>query len=93
MKPPLPSPKTRRWLAGAALLAIAPKCVLCVLAYAGIAFGKTAFELCGASDNASRIEPIVWSALAVALFVIAGGVHRRSRLGKLRNQSGGDPGS
>ena len=39
-----------RWLAPAALLALAPKCLLCVAAYAGIgaALGLGAPELCGA---------------------------------------------
>lgn len=39
-----------RWLATGALLALAPKCLLCVLAYAGIgtALGLGGPEICGA---------------------------------------------
>ena len=47
--------RLRGWLIPAALLALSPKCVLCLLAYAGIA-GALSFggpELCGATDNAT----------------------------------------
>ena len=45
----------RRWLIPAALLAATPKCVLCLLAYAGLgaALGLGGPELCGASNDAS----------------------------------------
>ena len=43
--------RTRGWLIPAALLALAPKCVLCLLAYAGAgaALGFGGPELCGAA--------------------------------------------
>ena len=45
----------RRWVATAALLALAPKCVLCVLAYAGIgaALGLGGPEMCGTPAGAT----------------------------------------
>ena len=57
----MPSPRIEisrrviRWLWPAALLALAPKCVLCLLAYAGLgaAFGVGGPEICGASAGAS----------------------------------------
>lgn len=51
---PLPRPssfrRALRWLVPAAALALAPKCLLCVLAYAGLAsaLGLGGHELCGA---------------------------------------------
>jgi len=59
-------------LAAAALLALAPKCVLCLLACAGIgtAWGLGGPEFCGAAD-ASRSGvtalPVLWVALVAAL--------------------------
>jgi MYXO-CTERM domain-containing protein len=43
----------RRWLIAGALVALAPKCVLCVAAYAGAAFalGRALPDLCGASSE------------------------------------------
>ena len=43
----------RGWLLPAALFALAPKCVLCLLAYAGLgaALGLGGPELCGASGD------------------------------------------
>ncbi len=45
----------RGWLIPAALLALAPKCVLCVLAYAGLGavLGFGGPELCGAAGDAT----------------------------------------
>jgi hypothetical protein len=45
----------RGWLIPAALLALAPKCVLCVLAYAGLgaALGFGGPELCGVTGDAT----------------------------------------
>jgi hypothetical protein len=53
-----------RWLAPAALLALAPKCLLCVLAYAGLgaALGLGGPEICGAPAAA----PAGWMALPAA---------------------------
>lgn len=44
---------TRGWLIPAALLALAPKCVLCLLAYAGLgaALGLSGPEICGATSS------------------------------------------
>ena len=43
--------RLRGWLVPAALLALAPKCVLCLLAYAGLgaALGLGGPEICGAA--------------------------------------------
>ena len=53
-----------RWLGPAALLALTPKCLLCVLAYAGLsaALGLTGPELCGASAEspASWVASLAW---------------------------------
>jgi hypothetical protein len=60
-----------RWLWPATLLAIAPKCVLCGLAYAGLgaALGLGGPEICGAS----AASPISW-ATSLAWLGVAGGV-------------------
>ncbi|HEY4248895.1 MAG TPA: hypothetical protein VGM64_18875 [Lacunisphaera sp.] len=44
----------RGWLIPAALLALTPKCALCLLAYAGLGalFGVGGSELCGGADSA-----------------------------------------
>ena len=48
-----PMRRARGWLIPAALLTLPPKCVLCVLAYAGIgtALGLGSPELCGTTNN------------------------------------------
>ncbi|HEX2853406.1 MAG TPA: hypothetical protein VHO24_09220 [Opitutaceae bacterium] len=73
----MPSPRTEffrravRWLWPAALLALAPKCVLCVLAYAGLgtALGLGGPEICGAPADA----PGAW-ATSLAWLGVAGGI-------------------
>ena len=46
--------RARGWLLPAALLALTPKCVLCLLAYAGLSatLGFGGPEFCGATGNA-----------------------------------------
>ena len=72
----MPSPRTEfsgssrwaaRWLLPAALLALTPKCVLCVLAYVGLgtALGLGGPELCGASPE----SPDSWATLLAWLGV------------------------
>ena len=48
--------RLRRWLIPATLLALTPKCVLCLLAYTGlgIALGFGGPELCGAPAESAR---------------------------------------
>lgn len=48
--------RARGWLLPAALLALTPKCVLCLLAYAGLgaALGFGGPEFCGATGNAPQ---------------------------------------
>jgi hypothetical protein len=68
--------RTRSWLMPAVLLALAPKCLLCVAAYLGLGavlrFGGP--ELCGASGNGAG-HWLVWlpalglTAGAIGLFV------------------------
>jgi hypothetical protein len=50
-----------RWLLPAALLALTPKCLLCLAAYAGIgaALGLGGPEICGASSG--MLSPWVWA--------------------------------
>lgn len=54
-----------RWLVPGALIALAPKCVLCLAAYLGLgaALGLTGTEICGAPDSAT---------LPTALWFLAG---------------------
>ncbi len=71
--------RRRGWLVPAALLALAPKCVLCALAYAGagtlLEFGGT--EICGA-DDPGRSWAIALPALGATL--VAGSLlARRNR--------------
>jgi len=65
------SRRTVRWLGPAALLALTPKCLLCVLAYAGLgaALGLGGPELCGAPAG----SPATWVA-SLAWLGIAGGL-------------------
>ena len=60
-----------RWLWPTALLALAPKCVLCVLAYAGLgaSIGLGGPEICGATAG----SPASWAA-ALAWLGVAGGL-------------------
>jgi hypothetical protein len=60
-----------RWLLPAALLALTPKCLLCVLAYAGVgaAFGFGGPEICGASVDL----PATWAS-TLAWLGVAGGL-------------------
>lgn len=61
--------RAARWLWPAAVLAIAPKCLLCVLAYAGLAtaLGLGGPEICGSGGASSCI---VWvSATCVTVYV------------------------
>ncbi len=58
-----------RWILPAALLALTPKCVLCVLAYAGLgaALGVGGPEICGATNGSSWAAPLAWLAVAGGL--------------------------
>jgi hypothetical protein len=64
--------RLRRWLIPAALFALAPKCVLCLLAYSGLAaaLGVAGPELCGAPAGVAAES---W-ALSPALTAVAFGV-------------------
>jgi sulfite exporter TauE/SafE len=59
--------RSRRWLLPAALFVLAPKCVLCLLAYAGIgaALGLSGPEICGASSSSTM-------SLWTTVFVLGG---------------------
>jgi hypothetical protein len=86
--PPPPADRPARritgvgsWLAPALLLTLAPKCVLCVLAYAGIgaALGLGGPEICG-GPNAVNGSSVVWlSALGLAAGAVGVFAHRHSR--------------
>jgi hypothetical protein len=60
-----------RWLLPATLLALTPKCLLCVLAYAGLgaALGLGSPEICGASIE----SPASWAS-SLAWLGVAGGL-------------------
>lgn len=60
-----------RWLWPAALLALAPKCMLCVLAYTGLgaALGLGGSEICSATP-----APTSWVTSLAWLGVVAGGL-------------------
>ena len=67
MNPPKPS-KPRRaagWLAGGAVVALSPKCFLCLGAYAGLgtAWGLGGPELCGDTPGAAT-DWVSWLAVA-----------------------------
>ena len=66
-----PNP-ARRWLAPALLLTLAPKCILCLLAYAGLsaALGLGGPEICGAPDDPTA----PWMTWLSALGLVAGAV-------------------
>jgi hypothetical protein len=63
-----------RWLGSAALLAFAPKCLLCVVGYAGIgaALGSRVPELCGVrpADSGGWPVTLTWAAAFAALGAI-----------------------
>lgn len=61
------SRRTARWLLPAALLALTPKCVLCVLAYVGLgtALGLAGPEWCGSSaSSTSWATSLAWLGVA-----------------------------
>lgn len=76
--------RTRRlgWLSTGALLALAPKCLVCLAAYTGL--GSAALsamfrdrELCGGANASSRPDLLTLVGVALALVVAAFGVARR----------------
>ena len=77
MTPPRPKPeRLRHWLLPAACLALAPKCVVCAFAYAGLglSFGLSTPELCGAAPATSslfglHLLPFALGALLTAAFL------------------------
>jgi hypothetical protein len=66
--------RARGWLVPAALLALAPKCVLCLLAYTGLAaaLGLAGPELCGGAPGGTIpwavVLPAAGALLAAAFF-------------------------
>lgn len=75
------SRRSVRWLWPAALLALAPKCVLCVLAYAGLgtAFGLGGPEICGAPAGSTATWPtaLAWLGVAMGIGTLGLFAHRR----------------
>lgn len=79
-----------RWFLPTALVALVPKCLLCVAAYAGLgaALGLGGPEICGASVGSptSWASSLAWLALAGGLGTagfIASGRRLRSALAKI----------
>jgi hypothetical protein len=74
-----------RSLAPVALLALAPKCVVCALAYAGLgaALGLGGPEMCGAPAGSpgSWASSLAWSGVTLGLGVIGFLVARRRHRG------------
>lgn len=72
---PLPraefSRRAARWLLSVSLLALAPKCGLCMLAYVGLGatLGAGGVELCGAVAE----TPVAWATALMWLGGVAGG--------------------
>ncbi|HSI10236.1 MAG: hypothetical protein ACAH89_08780 [Rariglobus sp.] len=70
-----------RWLWPAALLALAPKCVLCLLAYAGLgaAFGLGGPEICGAPAGFTTAWPtaLAWLGVVMGVGTLGFFAHRR----------------
>jgi hypothetical protein len=70
-----------RWLAPAALLALVPKCLLCVMAYAGIgvALGLGGPEMCGAPAGSTGLmaPALMISSLALGLIGFFAGGRRK----------------
>lgn len=73
----------RGWLIPAALLALAPKCALCILAYAGLgtALGLGGPEICGDAGTDSSWATVlpVLSVAMVAALILAGRSRRLKR--------------
>ena len=82
MSPRLPEHRRRwiRWLVPGAVIALAPKCVLCVAAWFGLGttLGWTGVELCGAPDNAAT-HGIAWLVVAGVALGAGGLAVRRWR--------------
>lgn len=72
-----------RWALPAAGLALAPKCLLCLAAYAGVGtlLGLAGPEICGAAPGDRWSAPVILTlAGALGLLLLAGWwLHRRSR--------------
>ena len=69
--------RARGWVVPVALCALAPKCALCVLAYAGLgaALGLGGRELCGATGDAGPwpwLLPLLGAAAGVIGFFACG---------------------
>lgn len=90
---PMSSPRARRharWLLPAALLALAPKCLLCVVGWAGLgaALGLGP-ELCGGSTGLN-LHGWAWLAVAATGAVVAGWFvwsFKRTRLAPIAHSS------
>lgn len=96
MPPPRPEPRRRavRWLGAAALLALAPKCTLCVLAYAGLgaALGLGGPEICGAAGPPDAwTTALAWLGAAAGLAALGLLATLRRRTNNLRDTSAGFP--
>ena len=79
--------RARGWLIPATLLALTPKCVLCVLAYAGLGamLGLGGPEICGAQGDAAGRWPAWLPAIGAAVFVA--GFLARAAKGRGKNAS------
>lgn len=67
------------WLLSAAGLALMPKCLLCLAAYAGIGalLGLTGPEICGGAGGPSITQAVPWVSSLVAVLVLLWRVARR----------------
>jgi hypothetical protein len=76
--------RAARWILPAAALAFAPKCLLCVLAYAGLgaALGLGGREWCGApaaGSSAVGATSLAWLGIASVLGMVGFLANRRHR--------------
>jgi MYXO-CTERM domain-containing protein len=85
---PMPSRRTEssrravRWLLPAALIALTPKCFLCLLAYAGLgaALGLGGPEICGASAGSHGLRASLLALAALGIVGLFAGLRRRRNL-------------
>jgi len=81
--------RSSRWLAASALLALTPKCLLCLLAYAGIgaALGLGGPEMCGAPAGPTGSWTSALALSGITLGVVGFLVYRALTKGSLLAES------
>jgi hypothetical protein len=70
-----------RWSAGAVMLAVTPKCAICVFGYLALAVGGAQVEICGAGPQRTELSQLLAPVLAVGTIGTIGGTKPLSRPG------------